>query len=137
MIPLWALSQNITVKAVKFDKWKNAKYDVKKLKASSSERVKKNEKFKHIMDSMRWYKEQKEKTKRSLTMEDFEKERKEIREKTDVFKKEEENKNLVVKDLSGNKDKAQQEKFEEFAKTLRKDAVIEESVLILEDMLKK
>lgn len=125
------------VKAVKFDKWKNAKYDLKKLKASSTERVKKNEKFKHLQDSMRWYKEQKEKTKRSLTMADFEKERKEIREKTDIFKKEEENKSLVVKDLSGSKDKAQQEKFEEFAKTLRKDAVIEESVKILEDMLKK
>ncbi len=125
------------VKAVKFDKWKNAKYDLKKLKANSTERVKKNEKFKHLQDSMRWYKEQKEKTKRSLTMADFEKERKEIREKTDIFKKEEENKSLVVKDLSGSKDKAQQEKFEEFAKTLRKDAVIEESVKILEDMLKK
>lgn len=124
------------VKAVKYDKWKQ-KYDIKKLRASSQERVKKNEKFKNLMESIKWYKEQKEKTKRSLVAADFEKDRKNIREMTDVFKKEEENKNLVVKDLSVNaKDKAQMEKFEEFSKTLKKDAVIEESIMILGDMIK-
>lgn len=124
------------VKPVKFDRWKQTKYDIKALRLNSLERVKKNEKFKHILDSMKWYKEQKEKTKRSLVAADFEKERKEIREKTDVFKKEEESKNMVVKDLSGSKDKAAQEKFEEFAKTLRKDPVIEESISIMEDIIK-
>lgn len=123
------------VKPVKFSHWKN-KFDIKSLRASSGVRVKKDEKFKHILDSMKWYKTQKEKTKRSLTMVDFEKERKDIREQSDIFKKEEENKNLAVKDLSGTKDKAQQEKFDEFAKTLKKDAVIEESIHIMEDMLK-
>lgn len=124
------------VKAVKYDKWKQP-YDIKKLRLSSQERVKKNEKFKHLLESINWYKEQKEKTKRSLVAEDFEKDRKTIREMTDVFKKEEENKNLIIKDLSANaKDKAQIEKFDEFSKTLKKDAVIEESILILGDMLK-
>lgn len=124
------------VKAVKYDKWKH-KYDIKKLRASSQERVKKNEKFKNLMESIKWYKEQKEKTKRSLVAADFEKDRKNIREMTDVFKKEEENKNLMVKDLAANaKDKAQMEKFEEFSKTLKKDAVIEESIMILGDMIK-
>jgi carboxyl-terminal processing protease len=124
------------VKAVKFDKIKQ-NYDLKKLRAASQERVKKNEKFKHLTNSIKWYKEQKEKTKRSLVAADFEKDRKSIREMTDVFKKEEENKNLVVKDLSANaKEKAQMEKFEEFSKTLKKDAVIEESIQILGDMLK-
>lgn len=124
------------VKAVKFDKWKQ-KYDLKKLRASSVERVKKSEKFKHLMDSIKWYKVQKEKTKRSLTAADFEKDRKSIREMSDVFKKEEENKDLIVKDLSANaKDKAQIEKFDDFSKTLKKDAVIEESIHILSDMLK-
>ena len=85
---------------------------------------------------MKWYKEQKERTKRSLTLVDFEKERKDVREKTDIFKKEEENKNVMIKDLSGKTEKASQEKFEEFAKTLRKDPVIEESMMILGDMLK-
>lgn len=124
------------LKAVKYDKLK-PKYDIKKLRAASQERVKKNEKFKHLNDSINWYKQQKEKSKRSLVAADFEKERKTIREMADVFKKEEENKNLMVKDLSPNaKDKAQQEKFEEFSKTLRKDAVIEESMMIMQDMIK-
>lgn len=124
------------VPAVKFNKWKKNKYDVKALTANSQARVKKNEKFKHIIDSMKWFKIQKEKTKRSLTAVDFDKERKEIRDKTDLFKKEEENKSLMVIDLNDNKEKASQEKFEEFTKTLRKDPVIEESVLIMYDMLK-
>jgi carboxyl-terminal processing protease len=124
------------VKPVKYDKWKQ-KYDIKKLRASSQERVKKNDKFKHLLDSIKWYKEQKDRTKRSLVAADFEKDRKSIREMTDVFKKEEENKSLVVKDLSPNaKDKAQMEKFEDFSKTLKKDAVIEESIMILGDMIK-
>ncbi len=124
------------VKPVKYDRWKASKFDLKTLKANSQARVKKDEKFKHLLDAMKWYKIQKEKTKRSLTLVDFEKERKEIREKTDVFRKELENAGLMVKDLSGSKDKAQQEKFEEFSKTLKKDAVIEESIHILSDMLK-
>jgi carboxyl-terminal processing protease len=124
------------VRAVKYDKLKQ-KYDIKKLRDASTERVKKSEKFKHLLSSINWYKVQKEKTKRSLVAADFEKDRKSIREMTDVFKKEEENKNLTVKDLSPNaKDKAQMEKFEDFAKTLRKDAVVEESMMILSDMLK-
>lgn len=123
------------VKPVKFDKWKN-KEDIKVLRANSQTRVKKDQKFAHLQDAMKWYKEQKARTKRSLTLADFEKERKEIREKTDVFKKELENQNLSVKDLSGNKEKAHQEKFDDFAKTLKKDAVIEESVHIMEDILK-
>jgi carboxyl-terminal processing protease len=124
------------VKPVKYNRWKTSKFDLKTLKANSQARVKKDEKFKHLLDAMKWYKTQKEKTKRSLTLVDFEKERKEIREKTDIFRKELENANLMVKDLSGSKDKAQQEKFEEFSKTLKKDAVIEESIHILSDMLK-
>jgi carboxyl-terminal processing protease len=123
------------VKPVKFEKWKN-KLDLNKLRANSAERVKKDEKFAHLNDTMKWYKEQKARTKRSLKMDDFEKERKDIREKTDIFKKELENQNLVVVDLSGTKEKAQKEKFEDFAKTLRKDAVIEESIHIMDDMLK-
>jgi carboxyl-terminal processing protease len=123
------------VKPVKYTKLKQP-YDIKKLRAASQERVKKNEKFKHLVDSITWYKEQKEKTKRSLVAADFEKDRKSIREMADVFKKEEESKNLVVKDISANaKDKAQEEKFEDFSKTLKKDAVIEESFMILNDMI--
>lgn len=125
------------VKPVKYTKW-DKKYDIKSLRGNSQARVKKSEKFQHLQNSIKWYKEQKEKTKRSLVSADFEKERKSIREMTDVFKKEEESKNLMVKDLSPKSgEKAQQEKFEEFSKTLKKDAVIEESMMIMQDMLKQ
>jgi carboxyl-terminal processing protease len=124
------------VKPVPYTKWK-PNYDVNKLRAASMERVKTNEKFKHLTDSIAWYKEQKERTKRSLVAADFEKDRKAIREMADVFKKEEESKNLVVTDISPkSKDKSQIEKFEDFSKTLKKDAVIEESMMIMQDMLK-
>jgi carboxyl-terminal processing protease len=124
------------VKSVKYDKWKQ-KYDIKKLRASSQERVKNNQKFKQLLDSIKWYKERKEKTNQSLLATDFEKDRKLIREKADAYKKEEENKELFVKDLSMNaKDEAQKAKFEEFSKRLKKDAIIEESMLIISDMLK-
>src|SRR5690606_31768423 len=47
------------VKPVKYTKWKQT-YDIKKLRAASQERVKKSEKFKHLIDSITWYKEQKD-----------------------------------------------------------------------------
>jgi carboxyl-terminal processing protease len=122
--------------AVKFEKLK-PKYELGKLRSASQDRVKKNEKFKHLLSAIKWYEVQKKNSKRSLVATEFEKDRKSIREMTDVFKKEEENKNLMVKDLSANaKDKAQMEKFEEFSKTLKKDAVIEESMMIMNDMIK-
>ena len=108
---------------------------MKSLRSASMSRIKNSEKFQHLLDSMKWYKDQKEKTKRSLVLTDFEKERKDVRERTDLFKKEEESKNVKVVDLSNSKEKVQIEKFEEFSKTLKKDPVIEESLMILNDMM--
>ncbi|MES2527145.1 MAG: carboxy terminal-processing peptidase [Bdellovibrionota bacterium] len=118
----------------KFERW-NQKWDVKSLRSASTSRIKNNEKFQHLLDAMKWYKDQREKTKRSLVLTDFEKERKDVRERTDLFKKEEESKNLKVVDLSNSKEKVQMDKFEEFSKTLKKDPVIEESMMILNDMM--
>jgi carboxyl-terminal processing protease len=123
------------VKPVKFDKLK-PKWDIKSLQASSKRRVERSEKFKHLQSSIDWYKQQKEKTKRSLISTDYDKERREIREKTESFKKEDANSKLIIKDLSGKTDKASKEKFEDYTKTLRKDAVIEESVQIMNDIIK-
>jgi carboxyl-terminal processing protease len=122
------------VQPVKYDKLK-AKWDIKTLRSKSVSRVKNSEKFKHLLDSMKWYKQQKERTRRSLQLSVYEQERKEIREKTDIFKFEEENSKLVVKDLSVKTDKASEEKFKDFAKSLRKDAVIEESYYIINDII--
>jgi carboxyl-terminal processing protease len=123
------------VKAVSYDKL-NSSLDIKKLRLASESRVRNNKKFQHVVESINWYKNQKEKTNRSLMALDFEKERKSLREMAELFKKEEENKNLLVKDISSNaKDKAQTEKFEDFSMNLKKDAVIEESMFIMNDML--
>jgi carboxyl-terminal processing protease len=65
------------VKAVGYNKL-NPVFDIKKLRSASVDRVKKNKKFRHLMDSIKWYKDQKEKTNRSLVATDFEKERKSI-----------------------------------------------------------
>lgn len=99
--------------------------------------MKNNKKFKQLLDSIKWYKERKDKTNQSLLATDFEKDRKLIRERAESYKKEEENKELFVKDLSINtKDEAQKAKFEDFSKRLKKDAIIEESMFIISDMLK-
>jgi len=122
------------VKPVSYSKWKPT-WNLKVLKDKSAKRVKESEKFKQVLNSMNWYGEQKKKTQRSLNIADFEKERKMIREKTDVFKKDIENTKLSVKDLSGKNDKASKEKFDDFAKTLKTDAVIEESFMIINDII--
>lgn len=124
------------VKAVEYKKL-TQKYDIKKLRAASAARVKKNQRFEKLLKSISWYKNQKDKTKRSLTSADFESERKTIRETVESFKEDNENKDLIVTDISDNsKDKAHAEKFEEFSKNLKKDAVIEESMNIISDMIK-
>lgn len=124
------------VDAVDFKPWK-ASYDRKKIITGSKERVKKNKRFKRIEETVAWYDQRRKDTSKSLSMDDFLKERKEVKAKTEELEKEEENKDLTVKNTDEIKDnKAAQEKFDEFAKGLRVDPVIEESVFILKDMMK-
>ena len=68
-------------------------------------------------------------------MEGFLKDRKEVKERSEALEKEEESKALTVKSLDSLKEKVAQEKFEEYTKTMRIDPVIEESMLIIKDML--
>lgn len=122
------------VKPVPFKPWAK-KIDAKKVVAASKERVKKNARFEKIRETVAWYDVRRKQTVKDLTMAGYLKERKELKEKSDVLDKEEENKAVLVKSLDALKDKVAQEKFDEFAKTLRVDPVIEESMLILKDML--
>jgi hypothetical protein len=98
--------------------------------------VKVNPRFKKIQDTVAWYDKNRKLTNKSTSMADFLKERAEVKTRADALEKEEESKNLTIRTLEENKDKVSQEKFEDFAKTLRADPVVEESVLILKDMLK-
>ena len=123
------------VKPVRYKAW-TPTWDIKKLKNDSAGRVAKSEKFKHINDSINWYKEQKQSSQRSLAKVDFEKKREEVRKMSDLFNQEKENTDLIVTDLvDGKKDKAAQEKYDDYVKTLRKDAVLEESMLIMHDLV--
>lgn len=123
------------IDAVKFVPWK-PKYDKKKIGALSRERVKKNARFKRIDETVTWYDQRRKDTVKSTSMDDFMKERADVKRRTDELEKEEEDKNLMVKSTDEIKDKAAQEKFEDFAKGMRIDPVIEESILILKDMMK-
>lgn len=123
------------VNAVPFKAWKPT-YDRKKVIAASSARVKKNARFKKIEETVTWYDQRRKDTLKSLSMTDYLKERAEVKVRTEELEKEEENKAMTVKSTDEVKDKAAQEKFDEFAKGLRIDPVIEESVMILKDMMK-
>ncbi len=123
------------VDAVEFKPWKPA-YDRAKILAASKERVKKNPRFKRIQETVAWYDQRRKDTVKSLNMDDFLKERTEVRKRSDELEKEEESKELAVRPTDPIKEKVSQEKFDEFSRGLRVDPVIEESVAILRDMLK-
>jgi hypothetical protein len=123
------------VNPVAFKAWKT-KYDRKKIILASKERVKKNARFKKIEDTVSWYDQRRKDTAKSTSMDDYLKERAEVKTRSDELEKEEENKSLMVKSTDEVKEKASQEKFDDFAKGLRIDPVIEESIFILKDMIK-
>jgi len=122
------------VPAVEYKKWKMS-YDRKKVISASQARVKANPRFKKIADSIAWYDKNRKQTTKSVAMDDFLRERAEVKARADEVDKEVESKALVVKPLEESKDKAAQEKFDDFAKGLRLDPVVEESVYLVRDMI--
>lgn len=122
------------VKAVPFTPWK-ATFNKSKVMAESKTRVKKNPRFQRIEETVTWYDQRRKLTTKDLTMDGFLKDRKEVKERSEALEKEEESKALTVKSLDSLKEKVAQEKFEEYTKTMRLDPVIEESILIIKDML--
>jgi carboxyl-terminal processing protease len=122
------------VKAVPFNPWK-ASFNKKKVMTESQTRVKKNPRFQRIQETVTWYDQRRKLTIKDLTMDGFLKDRKEVKERSEALEKEEESKALTVKSLDSLKEKVAQEKFEEYTKTMRVDPVIEESMLIIKDML--
>jgi carboxyl-terminal processing protease len=122
------------VKPLKFKPLKPT-YDVKKILLNSKKRVTQNPRFKKMMDVIAWYKTRKDKTVRSLKESDFVTERKELEKKSEELKEEVENKDLVIEFAESPADPVQKEKQDDFAKELRQDPTIEESVYIIADML--
>ncbi|MEX1099236.1 MAG: carboxy terminal-processing peptidase [Bacteriovoracaceae bacterium] len=119
---------------VSHDKW-DITFDLEKLKSSSSKRVEKSEKFGKIRQSVEWYNRRKEDTQRTLNLKELAQFRKEAQRKSDEFELDEENEKLIVKDLKKAKSEASKETQKEFAKTLKTDPVIEESLFIMKDLI--
>jgi carboxyl-terminal processing protease len=122
------------VKPVSFKPW-GMKYSVNKLLTNSKKRVNADARFQKVKDTISWYDSRRKQTVKDLTMTGYLKDRKEVKDRADALEKEVESKDLVVKSLDNLSEKVAQEKFEEFSKGLRVDPVIEESVLIIKDML--
>lgn len=122
------------VKPAKYSKWDKT-FRVDKLIKSSEKRVKKNEKFKKIEESVAFYKERKEQTERSLLLEDMIKFKKEAKDKAEEFKLDDEIDSIQVETFMKERDEVEKERAEEFKKTLRKDPVIEETLYIFKDMM--
>ena len=124
------------VPAVKYKKWKKSKFDISKLKKLSEKRVEKNEKFKKILESVKWSKDRKEQTKRSINLKDMAAFRKEARDLDDKFEIEEVDKDVIVTNVNKAKTDVDKEYFKEFQEELQKDPVIEETLYIFHDMTK-
>lgn len=124
------------VEEADFENWENPGYKVTDLKEKSEKRVSHSPRFKKIVDSSKWYLKRKEESERSLKMETMQKDRELMREKAEEFKNEEEVKHLVVKTFIEAKDEVGKEQKENFEKTLKTDPVIEESINIVNDMIK-
>lgn len=121
---------------VPYKEWKKHDYNISKLKKNSEKRVKKNKNFQKVVKSVKWSKDRKENTKRSLKLADMEKFRKEARDISEKYKLDEENKSIIVKSISKPKNEVEKESFKEFVEELQKDPVIEETLFIFNDMLK-
>lgn len=131
------------VEPVEFKPWKKNNYKLSTLQSKSSKRVKENKVFKQIIESVNWSKERKELTERSLTLSDMKKFRDEAQVMSDKYEKliEEAHGEKVVEDIQVTstkklEGKAAEERFEEFREGLQKDPVIEESLLVIQDMIK-
>ncbi|MFP5491685.1 MAG: carboxy terminal-processing peptidase [Bacteriovoracia bacterium] len=122
------------VKPVSFKAW-TPKYSLSNVAAKSEKRVAKDARFSKVRETVTWYDARRKQTVKDLTMVGYLKDRKEVKERAEALEKEEESKDLVVKSLDNLSEKVAQEKFDEFSKGLRVDPVIEESVMIIKDML--
>jgi carboxyl-terminal processing protease len=124
------------IKPVEYKKWAQ-KIDLEGLKKASQIRVAKSDKFKMIEDSVTFYKKKKDETVRTLTLESYLKERKELNDKVDLYKDKKINEVLLVTSIKPLKKEEDKEKFKDFQEGLQKDPDIEETMFILKDLLSK
>lgn len=139
------------IKALPYKKWKKFNIDKKSLISKSQDRVKENQRFKKILDSVEYLKKRRSDTIISLNLKKSIKEDEENKKTAEKLKYDEENKNILVSNFEESlrseekirkaDEKKWKEDFkqrkEEWVSTLRKDAMLEETFFIAKDLVEQ
>lgn len=138
------------VKKLDYKKWSKFDLKINELKNKSKKRSAKNERFKRINQSISYLEKRREDTLVSLNEVEAQKEEESAKKKTEQFKLDEEEKKMTVSDyfdsLNENESKIAKEdkkkweedlkqRQEDWAKMVRLDAGLEESLHIMNDMI--
>ncbi len=138
-----------TVKPQSFTKWDKYSYNVPFLVKESKKRVSKNEQFQKIIKSIEYLRKRKDDTLVSLNLKQVQKEDEESKKKTDSFKIEKEDKDIVVSNFEESlmaHEKVRKDDLERWKKdfeqrkkdwveSLQKDPMIGETIFIMNDMI--
>lgn len=123
-----------SIPASKYTPWSN-ELNLKMLSENSAKRIKANPRFAKMLDRMNLAKEKKDKTLRNLNIDEYAKDMEVIKKTQDDDKDYPELKGLTIKTLvSGTK--VNKEKIAEYEKSLKKDPYIEETLNIIEDVVR-
>jgi len=139
------------VAGLHYTPWIKQKYNLGELNKKSQERVAKNFKFQQIIKSIDYLKQKSEDTTVSLNLEELQKEDKENKAMIEKLKYDDPNKNLLVTNYEESVSPSEQikkaeekqwkedlkKRNEEWVDGLQKDPILEESLYIIQDMLKQ
>ncbi len=125
------------IQKVPYKKWTDKGYKLSSIVKKSLKRVEKSAEFKKISNATAWYKKRKDDSKRSLNLKDFIKNKEEAFKKSEEYKAETINDNLVVSGLKKTRDEDEKETQKEYIEDLKKDPVLDEALHIFQDILKK
>lgn len=123
------------VNALKYKMWSPQIKNMDTIRKNSQERVSKSEAFDHIKKYVKYMKEQKDKTVQPLSLEALRKDREDRRKIAEKYKDDEINKSIKVTHQIKIRDDIEKEKIQEFIDNLRKDAYLEETLFVMNDLL--
>ncbi|MBT3981660.1 MAG: carboxy terminal-processing peptidase [Bacteriovoracaceae bacterium] len=127
------------VNALSYNKWQPENKKLPSLLKKSQKRIKTNKNFKKIVDKVKILKTRRERTKQELSLRDFKQKIKLQKKQLDGFEIKKLNYSMLFSDYSKNKkklDEVGKEERKTFEEGLSKDPFLEESLLIINDMIK-
>lgn len=138
------------IKAVPFNKWNKFTYNIPQLKEKSTARVKANPRFNKIVRNIEYLNKKKKETLMSLNLKQLQAEDVQNRKMAEELKMDEEDKNLLVSSFEDSLKSHEnirpgdmkkwtkdfEQRKEEWVKSLRQDAVLEEAVNVADDIVK-